>query len=189
MKNKTKRGEQQYAKSKKSAKEKEIIKKPPTQKVGGVFKFNLIDYWVPNPQSRFSNVISTVERAVNSPEFTAWFLDAKFTEIPAEYQGFSSVRLLKSILKEVGIEYYVIKKKWYQRFSSVIGFTESNVISTYSDFYFSMSDAELGGHIFHETLHVAGHSHSFNPSNSRNQSLPYQCGNWVVKNYKNYAKR
>lgn len=149
----------------------------------GKFKFNLLDFWVPNPQKRFSDVLAGIEKCVNTPEFMQWFMMESFTELQLEHRRLTKQQLLETVRKEVAIEYYVVKKKWYQRFSSVIGFTDDNVISTYSDFYFSMSDAELAGHIFHETLHAAGHSHSFNPSASREASLPYKCGYWVEKNF------
>ena len=125
--------------------------------------------------------------------FTLFFLNSKFTQL-GDYEGLSNEDMLLRLRRETPFEYAIVPRPWYKRYSSVVGWTDfikSYVVplakkqsipyvSTYSDSFNSMSDAELTAHLVHEVAcHGNGFSHSFKYNDERNQSVPYAVGSFV----------
>lgn len=131
---------------------------------------------------RAFNCFSNGRDIINSREFEQWFLKQKFTQIPEEFKGYSNTELYLTLSKPVEFIYQVIGRPWYKRWSSAIGYTIGNVITTYKNNFDSMSDAELSAHIIHELMHVYGHGQAFNYSTVRDDSIPYKVGNYIEKN-------
>jgi len=79
--------------------------------------------------------------------------------------------------------YLVLVKKWKMPFASSqsIGFTLPNQkeIHTYTWWFNRAEDHQYAGYIAHEWAHKIGFDHSFDPTPTRNYSVPYAFGGIV----------
>lgn len=149
---------------------------------------------------KFSIAVNLAERCVNSSEFENIFLSSEFTQ-KGERSKLTNQELLYLCRQTVFLNYYVVPRPFWKRWSSVIGWTVIKEtffgptgltgigsISTYEDKFDQMSVAELASHITHEAVHCppARFEHYFNWSKERDMSLPYRIGaivfNWVSNN-------
>ncbi len=134
--------------------------------------------------------------AINSEEFELWFLSTVFTQLTDEQKKLTNSELLNIIRQPVFLNYYVVPRPWYKRYSSVIGWTiikdyflspvgqqGVGMVTTYSNQFDGMSVAGLASHITHEAMHCPPYkfSHEYNWSKARDLSLPYQIGFFVEK--------
>lgn len=134
--------------------------------------------------------------AINSEEFENWFLSTVFTQLGEDHKNKTNTELLEIIRQPVFLNYYVVPRPWYKRYSSVIGWTiikdyflspvgqnGVGMISTYSDQFDNMSTAGLASHLAHEASHCPPYkfSHSYEWSKSRDLSVPYQIGFFIEK--------
>lgn len=131
---------------------------------------------------KFLKALKLSEEIINSEEFKQWFLSQKFTQL-GDLKFKENDALLEQLLVTVEFTYSVRSKPWYKRYSSVIGYTVGNEITTYKDVYDRMSVAELCSHLTHEITHCdpINFSHSVNYSKERDLRLPYQIGDYVEK--------
>lgn len=135
---------------------------------------------------KFISAIQQIEHAINeSHEFEAWFLKQSFTQL-YNRKELTNTEHLKILRQQINFNYSVIKRSWWKRFSSVIGYqteitrTKGIDVFTYSDSFDNMSVAGLAGHLCHEIVcHGSGYSHDFNWSRERDLSLPYAVGNKI----------
>lgn len=119
-------------------------------------------------------------RAFQDVRFYNWFLKADFTELGD--RNIPNAKLWDKYFadtSEYPFKWYIVKRPWYKRFSSVIGQTTGSTVTTYTQIFDNMTPADRAGHLAHELMHVAGFSHSFNSSITRDNSLPYQVGNFI----------
>lgn len=142
---------------------------------------------------RFLTAIKRVEDLINNQDFATWFLDTPFTEIE-DVSSLTKPQQLLKLRSLTPFDYAVVPRPWYKRFSSVVGWTDFikeligpignksiPYVSTYTDTFDGMTDAELAGHLAHEIVcHGNGFTHSVNPSPSRDNSVPYKVGNYVI---------
>lgn len=124
---------------------------------------------------------------LESNAFSEWFFDFNFTQISDEWKTVSTFGLYDSLFKEVTFTYQVVKRPFFKRWSSAIGYTVGNTITTYKNNFDAMAFNEIAAHIIHELTHVLGHGHAFNYSKERDSSVPYAVGNYVEKALKNLA--
>jgi hypothetical protein len=118
-----------------------------------------------------------VQKAFNDVRFRTWFLQAKFTELGD--RNIPNQKLFDQYFGdtcEYSFKWYIVKRPWYKRFSSVLGFTLGKTISTYIPIFEKMDGSERVGHLAHELCHTIGFNHSFSASVTRENSLPYQVG-------------
>lgn len=130
------------------------------------------------------DAVMLAESILNSTDFKGWFLKTKFTEL-ADFENSTNAQLYEKFFtnSEHRFTWNIVKRPWFKRFSSAIGMTDmkSKTITTYSQIFIKMSAAEKASHFAHEMMHVIGFTHSFNSSASRDNSLPYQVGDYVEK--------
>jgi hypothetical protein len=112
--------------------------------------------------------------------FKQWFLKTNFTELEGRAQ-YSNEQLYNRYLSSsvYRFSWKLVKRPWYKRFSSVVGWSEGGVLYTYTQRFNEMQASERAAHFAHEFMHIIGFSHSFNPSISRDNSLPYKVGDYV----------
>lgn len=149
---------------------------------------------------KFSRAFNLAEKCINSDEFENAFLSTAFTQL-GNYSGKTNQELLLMFRQPVFLNYYVVPRPWYKRYSSVVGWTiiketflspigrnGIGSISTYDDQFNGMSVAGLAAHLSHEASHCPPFrfSHDYNWSKARDISLPYAIGNiveeWVRRN-------
>ena len=124
---------------------------------------------------------------VESNAFSEWFYDFTFTQLPDDFKNSDHTALYSSLFKEVTFAYQVVKRPFFKRWSSAIGYTVGSTITTYKNNFDAMEFNEIAAHIIHELTHVLGHSHEFNYSKARDSSVPYAVGNYVEQALKNLA--
>lgn len=131
---------------------------------------------------KFLKAVKAVEAVVNSEEFKEWFIAHPFTQL-GENKFKTREALLDQLLQTVEFVYAVKPRPWYKRYSSVIGYTIGNEITTYRNAYDNMSLPEFCGHLAHELTHcpTINFSHSVNYTKERDNSLPYAIGNYVER--------
>lgn len=131
---------------------------------------------------KFLRAVKLIEEIINSSEFKLWFMTKDFTQL-GDLKFVSKDLLLERLLVTVQFTYSVVKRPWYKRYSSVIGWTVNDDIHTYKDSYDRMSLPELVSHIGHELTHCSQieFSHSFNYTKDRDDSLPYAIGSYLLK--------
>lgn len=129
---------------------------------------------------KFLRSVKLIEEIINSPEFKEWFLKQNFTQL-GELLGVDNYMLLDSLLTTVQFTYSVVPRPWYKRWSSVIGYTINDDITTYRDSYDGMNLSDLCSHLSHEITHCSaiGFHHEFKYSREREMSLPYAIGRYV----------
>lgn len=135
----------------------------------------------PERQDKFYCAIAFAEKAMNSPEFKAWFMSFNFTQLDSGTDLTQRTReeLYEMAMQPVRTSYQLITRHWWQK-NSVEGYElPDGSIHDYADFYDTFSIADLGDNLAHEGLHCAGFSHSFEWTADRDSSVPYACGNWV----------
>lgn len=132
-------------------------------------------------------VVRFAVNVMNSPSFEEWFLKARFTEL-GPYEGLTNVEIYNTYFRsgKFRFNWYLVKRPWYKRYSSVIGWGEKQTLYTYKNRYYEMSQAERAGHFAHELMHIIGFEHSFSPSTTRDTSLPYQVGDYVTTKVANW---
>lgn len=124
---------------------------------------------------------------VETNAFNEWFYGFNFTQLPENFKSLSKRALYDSLFKEVTFNYQVIKRPFFKRWSSAIGYTVGSTITTYKNNFDAMKANEIAAHIIHELTHVLGHGHAFNYSKERDSSVPYAVGNYVEQALKNLA--
>lgn len=125
-------------------------------------------------------VISLVEKVLNSVDFKGFIWRTKFTEL-GDLQGCTGQELHNKFFlnDEYRFSWKIVPRPWYKRLSSVVGYTIKDSIFTYEPRYKSMSIPEKAGHLAHELMHIIGFSHSVQDCPERARSLPYQVGDYV----------
>lgn len=131
-------------------------------------------------KAKFETARLLAENIVNSEEFKAWFVkqleDKKFTQLSDEQRKAIPFDLLQKLLREAKLDYYIQRKPWWKRFTSVIGWSIGDDIVTYADHFDGMSIPGLAAHLVHEVSHFLGFSHSFDYMPARDFSIPYSIG-------------
>lgn len=134
-------------------------------------------------KAKFAEAVQIAEKWINSAEFSRWFLEKaekkQFKQLTLEQQKLIPHDLLQLALKPATFEYYVQKKPWYKRFTSVMGWSTGNAIYTYTDIFDGMSIIGLAAHLAHESMHDLGFTHSVGYSHERDFSVPYMVGSWI----------
>lgn len=120
-----------------------------------------------------------IERAVNSEAYKKFVLAHEFSQMDQDLFEDDLPAILEIMLKDIRVQYQVVPRPWFKRWSSVIGYTQNGVITTYIPSFDAMSVPELAGHLWHEILHLKGFGHTFDPVPGREGSIPYACGYWV----------
>ena len=130
-------------------------------------------------QDQFA-VINLVESVLNSVDFKGFIWRTKFTEL-GDLSDCTGQELYNKFFvnDEYRFSWKIIPRPWYKRMSSVVGYTEKDVIYTYEPRYRMMTVPERAGHLAHELMHIIGFSHSVKDSPERAKSLPYQVGDYV----------
>lgn len=118
-----------------------------------------------------TSVLNTSREILKSGAFKDFILFEKFTEL----NGMEPAKVLFDGECRA-IQWKVIKRPFYKRWSSVVGWYDDGVIYTYSQRFYAMNHHERVGHFCHELMHHYGFSHSFEPSRERDLSLPYRVG-------------
>lgn len=127
---------------------------------------------------RIMSIVPGVQKVLNSPEFKARVLKAKFTSTKD-----SNDIVLKKILVptwEVSYE-FKMQKNWRGR-CPVLGWTYPKVKTVWFNTcnFQGRSDSGIAGTICHEQLHKLGYDHK---SASDSQSVPYSIGNICAELY------
>lgn len=137
--------------------------------------------------SKISKALELAEDTVNSKEFKDWFYAQTFTQL-GEMAKFDKTQRLDMLLRPVSFNYHLMKKSFWKRFTSVIGWhtddpcTPGDDIYTYIDAFDRMTVTDLAGHLAHELTHSLGFEHSFNNTPDRKFSVPYMVGDYVSEN-------
>ena len=128
-----------------------------------------------------------VEKILNTTDFEAWFVRARFTEMN---KNLTNISILEHCFRQqqYRFEWKVIPRPWYKFMSKEIGEREGFTIKTYKHKFEKMDTAERAAHLAHELMHMMGFEHSEKPSVSRNRSLPYQVADYVYKAVAHYCK-
>lgn len=139
---------------------------------------------------KFSIALNLAEKCVNSDEFKNRFISTAFTQL-GEHKDKTNQELLNILRQAIFLNYAIVPRPWYKRYSSVVGWTMikekfmsplgysgMGSITTYEDEFDRMSIAELASHLAHEGSHCppARFEHYFNWSKARDLSLPYAIG-------------
>lgn len=134
-------------------------------------------------KAKFQTAILQCEKIIQSSEFRDWFIkqveQKKFTQMTEGQRKMIPFDLYQFTQKPVSFDYYIQRKPWWKRFSSVIGYAQGDDIVTYSDHFDGMSMAGLISHIAHEILHLQGFKHSVEWNKERDYSVPYSAGNYI----------
>jgi hypothetical protein len=128
---------------------------------------------------KIMEAVKIIEAVVPSEAYGRWFLNFDFSQLDQDDFADDKGIMLVHILENVRVQYQVVSRPWYKRWSSVIGYTQNGVITTYRSSFDSMSTAELAGHLWHEILHLKGYGHTVQDTWDRERSIPYACGNKV----------
>jgi hypothetical protein len=127
------------------------------------------------------------ELVLNSLEFEAWFVRARFSEMEPKTDNLVTLER-KFRNQQHRFNWKIEKRPWYKVFSKTFGMTSGDTIMTYEQCFNKMSAAEKAAHFAHEMMHVIGFTHSEKPSKSRSKSLPYQVGEYVFAVTQHYKK-
>ncbi len=146
------------------------------------FSLNLINIYGVRTDDRKKKLTASIvaaEIAVNSEEFKLMFMAAKFTQLTDKQLSMSRQQLYEMVLKAASFDYYVQNRSIWKRFSSVMGWEDTQGVHTYTDVYDGLSTGGLSGHLTHEGSHALGFEHSAQWCPERDTSIPYVVGNWV----------
>lgn len=131
---------------------------------------------------KFLKAIKLAEEIINSPEFKQWFMAYEFKQL-YDLKFRTKYHLLDMMLVTIKFTYSVVKRPWYKRYSSVIGYTIGDDVHTYRDSYDNMDLPRLVNHIVHEALHCSAvsFSHSVQYTKERDHSLNYTIGDYCER--------
>ena len=128
-----------------------------------------------------------VEKILNTTDFEAWFVRARFTEMN---KNLTNIGILENCFRQqqYRYEWKIVPRPWYKVFSKELGTREGNCLKMYKHKFDSMNTADRAAYLTHELMHMMGFDHSEKPSNSRTRSLPYQVADYVYKAVAHYLK-
>jgi hypothetical protein len=128
-----------------------------------------------------------VEKILNTTDFEAWFVRARFTEMN---KNLTNIGILENCFRQqqYRYEWKVVPRPWYKALSKELGTREANSLKTYKQKFDVMNTADRAAYLTHELMHMMGFEHSEKPSVSRNKSLPYQVADYVYKAVSHYLK-
>lgn len=130
-----------------------------------------------------------VEMILNTTDFEAWFVRARFTEL-GNLANYSNITLLEKMFRnqQYRFAWYVVKKPFYKVFSKSVGNTEGNIIKTYKHHFDKMTAAQKAGYLAHEIAHIMGFTHSKDKSKIQSKSVPFQIEEYVHAAVAHYKK-
>lgn len=133
-------------------------------------------------KAKFEQAVKLVTQFFKSEEFRVWFIEQatakKFKQLTQRQTTLTPAELYMMTQVHIELDYWIKKKPWWKRFTSVMGWTVDDDITTYADVYDGMSLAGLTAHLAHEISHLMGYSHSVEWVPARDYSVSYLIGNW-----------
>jgi hypothetical protein len=131
--------------------------------------------------------LQMVEKILNTTDFEAWFVRARFTELAP---GMTGIGMLENSFRNQHYRFIwkIVKRPFWKFWTKEPGVTEGFTIKTYEQAFNKMTLAERAGYLAHEMMHIMGFVHSNAKSLSRSKTVPYQVGDYVEKAVAHYVK-
>jgi hypothetical protein len=124
--------------------------------------------------------VELTEHILNSFEFEAWFISRRFGDM-VNPPNLLNVEVVSQIFnrQQYRFTWTVIKRGWFKKWldKKSTGAVVANVISTYEDYFDTVTMPELCGYFARQMMHIVGFDEV--DETVPNKSVPYMVGEYV----------